>query len=81
MLCFSYLDHDVRGDVSAVVGVDVTRQSGGVAIRADVDVLADGAVESRPYDFLHTTMMIGEIVYLGEDHKRLTEHSALLRVS
>ena len=77
----SHLDHDVGGNMATVRRVEVAREASGIAVGADIHVLADGAVESRPYDFLHTTMMIGEIIYLGEDHKRLTEHSALLCVS
>ena len=39
-LLWAYLDHDMRGDVAAVSRVKVAWQTGGVAVRADIDVLA-----------------------------------------
>ena len=39
--------------MATVRRVEVAREASGIAVGADIHVLADGAVESRPYDFLH----------------------------
>ena len=63
--------------MATVRRVEVAREASGIAVGADIHVLADGAVESRPYDFLHTAMTTGETTYLGEIIRNLlsTVHS------
>ena len=75
---FSYLDHDVGRYVSTVGGVNVPREAGGIAIRAYVDVLTDGAMESGSYDFLHAAAVArGERAARISRGKNLTVRSAL----
>lgn len=75
---FSYLDHDVGRYVSTVGGVNVPREAGGIAIRAYVDVLTDGAMESGSYDFLHAAAAArGQRAARISRGKNLTVRSAL----
>ena len=63
--------------MATVRRVEVAREASGIAVGADIHVLADGAMESCPYDFLHTAMTIGEMKYLGKTIRDLlsTMHS------
>ena len=50
----------MRRDVAAVGRVEVARQTSSVAVRANVDILADRAVEPRANNLLHATIDTGE---------------------
>ena len=50
----------MRRDVTTVGRVEVARQASSVAVRADVDILANRAVEPRANDLLHATVDTGE---------------------
>ena len=46
----------MRGDVATVGGVEIARQTCGIAVLANIHVLADGTMETCPDDFLHAAM-------------------------
>ena len=50
----------MRGNVAAIGRVEVARQTSSVAVRADVDILANRAVKPGANDLLHATIDTGE---------------------